>query len=224
MTKQHIDREYAAHLEGVRDALLRMAGHVEDMIADASRALSESDVDLAQRVVARDAIVDQLELDVDARCVSVLARFHPVASDLRFVTLALKVVTDLERIGDMASHIAERVPQVAHCQHSWSWDRATGMAKLTHGMLGDVMRALVHRDAALASSVTARDDQVDALYRHLHDDLVESMRRDPSSVAVAVCSLSIVHWLERMADHVTNLAEQVIFLVRGEDVRHSSLL
>lgn len=223
MAKDHIDREYHAQLGAVADTLLRMAGHVEEMIADASRALSAGDTVLAAQVVERDAVVDRLELDLDSRCVSLLARWHPMASDLRFVTLALKVVTDLERLGDLAVNIAERVPQLVAYNPSWSWDRATEMGKVTRQMLSDTMIALNQRDAELAESVIRRDDRVDELYHHLFQDVLQSMREDPSLMSVGIHALSIAKWLERSADHVTNLAEQVIFMVRGEDVRHSGL-
>ena len=221
MVKYHTDREYTAQLSGIRDALLRMSGHVEVMLSDASQALSAGDAQLATKVVARDEAVDQLELEIDGRCVSVLARWQPMASDLRFVTLALKIVTDLERLGDLAVNIAERVPQLREVNFPWSWDRACEMAKLAHCMLGDVMEALVRGDAQLAENVIDQDDQMDALYHLFFQDVLESMRRDPKVMSPGIHGLSIAKWLERAGDHVTNLAEQVIFMVRGEDVRHA---
>lgn len=223
MGKNHTDREYHAQLGAVADTLLRMAGHVEEMIADASRALSAGDAKLAAQVVTRDTQVDRLEIEVDSRCVSLLARWHPMASDLRFVTLALKVVTDLERLGDLAVNIAERVPQLLAYNPTWSWDRATEMGKVTRQMLADTMQAMTQRDAQLAESVIRRDDRVDELYHHLFQDVLQGMRDDPRLMSVGIHALSIAKWLERAADHVTNLAEQVIFMVRGEDVRHSGM-
>ena len=220
MAKQHIDREYNAHLEGIRESLLRMSGYVDEMIDDASRALSESDPALAKKIITRDALVDELESEVDERCILVLARWQPMASDLRFVTLAMKMVTDLERIGDLAVNIAERVPDLVTGMHPWTWDLATEMAKVCRAMLKDAIDALLERDVEKAQSVLVHDDTLDELYHRLFRNVLEGMQRRPDIMSAGIHALSIAKWLERMGDHVTNLAEQVIFLVRGEDVRH----
>ena len=220
MAKQHTDREYNAHLEGIRESLLRMSGYVDEMIDDASRALSESDSALAKKIITRDALVDDLESEVDERCILVLARWQPMASDLRFVTLAMKMVTDLERIGDLAVNIAERVPDLGAGMHPWTWELATEMANVCRAMLKDAIDALLERDAEKAQGVLVHDDKLDELYHRLFRNVLEGMQRRPETMSAGIHALSIAKWLERMGDHVTNLAEQVIFLVRGEDVRH----
>lgn len=221
MPKHHTDREYTTQLTGIRDALLAMAGQVEQMLVAATEALAAGNLELARQVVLRDEAVDQAEIDIDARCVSVMARWQPMASDLRFVTVALKIVTDLERLGDLAVNIAERVPQLHELTYPWSWDKAMSMARLAESMLATVTNALARSDASLAESVIERDDEMDALYHHFFQEVLECMRSDAQFMSAGIHALAIAKWLERVGDHVTNLAEQVIFSVRGQDVRHS---
>lgn len=221
--KRHTDRGYEVQLSGIRDSLLRMSGRVEEMLADAIQALIQADAALAAQVVARDDAVDRLEGEIDSRCLSVLARYQPVASDLRLVTLALKAVRDLERIGDLAASIAKRVPTLAGTKRPWTWDHAAEMSKVTQGMLEDVMRALVNHEPEVAERVVAQDARVDVLYHQMFEAIMEGMRQEPLLMGDGIHSLSIAKWLERAADHATNLAEQVIFVTRGTDVRHGAV-
>lgn len=223
MTKPHTDREYAAHLKNLRETLLRMFGYVDEMLDEATRAVAEGNPDLAARVIERDAQVDRLESEADERCILILARWHPMASDLRFVTLALKMVTDLERIGDLAVNIAERVPELNVGTQPWNWDGATEMAKVCRAMLKTATEALIERDITKAQSVMGQDDQLDALYRNMFKAVFAGMQEHPEFIELGIHSLSIAKWLERAGDHITNLGEQVIFLVNGEDVRHHVL-
>lgn len=220
MIRTHTDREYTAHLNGIRKSLLRMSGYVDEMVDEATDALVAGDVELAAKVIARDGLVDDLETEVDEQCVLVLARWQPMASDLRFVTLALKMVTDLERMGDLAVNIAERVADLAHKEQTWSWDLATQMARLCRAMLKNAIDAFLELDAAKAQAVLIQDDELDSFYHRLFNQIVEGMERRASTLPAGIHALAIAKWYERIGDHATNLAEQVIYLVRGEDVRH----
>lgn len=219
--KPHTDREYGAQLQKIREALSAMAEQVSEMLEGAVRALMQGDLALAQTVVDTDAQVDHLEMFVDEQTVVTFARWQPMASDLRLLTLALKVVTDLERVGDLAVNIAQRVPHLAGASLPWSWALAGVMADTTHDMLTDAMAAFLSRDAERARLVIERDDRVDDLYRQFFHEVWQGMDAQAESLNLGVDALSIAKWLERCADHVTNIAEQVIFMARGEDVRHS---
>lgn len=219
--KPHTDREYASHLDRIRDALSAMAGQVGGMLSKSMQALLQGDEALAKEVIDADAAVDDLESFVDEQTVVTFARWQPMASDLRMLTLALKIVTDLERVGDLAVNIAERVRHLRDAPLPWGWDLANDMAHIASDMLDDAMAAFLARDAERAQQVIERDDRVDGLYRRFFAEVWQGMENDPSIMTAGIDALSIAKWLERCADHVTNIAEQVIFMARGEDVRHT---
>lgn len=222
MGKLHTDREYESELGRLRERLLRMAGRVEEMIADSVRALVERDVELARRTIAADALVDRAEVELDELCLVILARRQPVASDLRFITLSLKMVTDLERIGDLAVNICERAIDLAEDEPLKPWVDVPRMAGIVQGMVRDAMDAFVASDVARAESVIERDRALDQLYIRVFRELLAGMLQDPGKVERGIHAQSVAKWLERMADHATNVAEQVIFMVKGKDVRHAS--
>jgi phosphate transport system protein len=190
------------------------------MIARSVQALVERDVDEARRIIAEDEKVDADELECDDLCLMVLVRRQPMGSDLRFITLALKMVTDLERIGDLAVNIAERAIDLASEPPLKPWRDVPRMAEVVQSMVHDAIDAFVRRDPALAEALIERDDEVDSVYSSVVHELVELMAKDPDTIERAIHVLSVAKWLERMADHATNLAEHVIFLERGTDVRH----
>lgn len=220
----HSDRAYAAELQEVRNRILLMAGHVESMIARSVRALGERDPALARETIAIDAEVNLAECDVDDMCLALLARWHPGAADLRFVTLALKMVTDLERIGDLAVNICERAIDLSQIQRLRSYENIYRLADLVQPMVHDAIDAFVDGCIDGAEAVIARDDAVDALYDRVFGEILAEMHDDPASIQRGVHVQSVAKWLERMADHATNIAEQVIFMVQGEDVRHRGRL
>ena len=223
MASVHLDREYEGQLQEVREGLLRMAGVVEQMIVDSVKSALTQDRNLARETIDRDAIVNRLEVESDEHCLVILARRQPMAGDLRFVTLALKMVTDLERIGDLAVNIAERALDLAdHSQQSWPWDKIESLARMVRAMIRDAIQAFVDRDATKAHDVIARDAQVDELYWGIFRSALEVMRKVPDSVHDGVHFQSIAKFLERMGDHSTNLAEQVIFMIKGKDIRHAT--
>ncbi len=220
LDRLHTDREYESELTALREQVLFMGASVEELFTGAVRAFSDRDPELAKKVARLDGQVDQLELDIDDACLHVLARRQPVASDLRFVTTALKVVTDLERIGDLASNICERVIELRAVEPPIGSDSIGKMADITRNMLRDALDAFVAGDAHKAQQVVERDHLVDQLYADMFPALIKRMTTQPEICDQAMRVLSIAKHLERIADHATNLAEMVVFMVEGEDVRH----
>jgi len=222
--RRHTDREYEGELNSLREQILFMGARVEEMIGCAMRSYAERDSELAKRTIILDRQIDKLELEIDEQCLRVLARRQPVASDLRFITTALKLVTDLERIGDLGVNICERVLELNERPPINVNVSLTRIAEVAHGMLRDALDAYVAGDATKAEQVVERDSIVDAHYAQLFPELVAHMMSDPQSVYRATRLQSIGKYLERIADHATNLAEMVVFMVKGEDVRHAFVL
>jgi len=220
MIKPHTDREYENELKKLRERLLRMAGRVEQMIADSVKALVEQDVQLARRTIEADRFVDRAEVETDELCLVILAKRQPVASDLRFITLSLKMVTDLERIGDLAVNICERAIDLGQDAPLKPWVDVPRMAGIVQGMVRDAIDAFVAGDAQRAQSVVDRDQSLDELYTRVFRELLSTMLNDGSKVERGIHAQSVAKWLERMGDHATNLAEQVVFMVKGKDIRH----
>jgi phosphate transport system protein len=220
MIKLHTDREYENELKKLRERLLRMAGRVEQMIADSVKALVEQDVQLARRTIEADRLVDRAEVETDELCLVILAKRQPVASDLRFVTLSLKMVTDLERIGDLAVNICERAIDLGLDPPLKPWVDVPRMAGIVQGMVRDAIDAFVAGDVQRAQSVVDRDQSLDELYTRVFRELLSTMLDDGSKVERGIHA----KWLERMGDHATNLAEQVVFMVKGKDIRHVARL
>ncbi|MEM6274294.1 MAG: phosphate signaling complex protein PhoU [Myxococcota bacterium] len=224
MPRAHTDREFENELRVLRQRLLAMAGWVEEMIANSVRSVVENDPELARETIELDRNVNRAELETDELCMVILARRQPMASDLRFITLALKMVTDLERIGDLAVNISERALDLCRAPQLKPYHDIPQMAEVVQSMVHDAIDAFVKADASKAYDVIARDDTVDDLYVRAFRDLMAIMIRDPGAVERGIHVQSIAKFLERMADHSTNLAEQVIFMVKGKDVRHSGKL
>ena len=220
MPRAHTDREFDNQLRQLRDRLLLMAGHTEAMIANAVRALVERDVNLARRTIETDHKVNQAEIDIDELCLVILAKRQPMGSDLRFLTLALKMVTDLERIGDLAVNICERAIDLASEPPLGSYDDILRTADLVQSMVRDAIDAFVHADDIKAQDVINRDDQVDELYHQQFRAILQQMMKDPAAIQRGIHVQSVAKWLERIADHSTNLAELVVFMVNGKDIRH----
>lgn len=197
-----------------------MAGMVEHMIADAGRAVVEGNVELAQRTLELDEEVDRLEVDTDEVCLLILAKRQPVASDLRMITLAMKMVTDLERIGDLAVNICERTMALRSEPRPDMADKMVKMSELAQGMIREAIDAFVNRDSDRARQVFKNDEFVDDLYREIAQDVQNTMHDEPEYVQRGVHLSAVAKFLERIADHGTNLAELVIFMVEGKDIRH----
>lgn len=228
MSKPHTSRDYENELRQLRQHLLIMAGRVEAMIANAVEAFVNRDTELARRTIAADHQVNQDEVDADELCLRILARRQPMASDLRFVTLTLKMVTDLERIADLAVSICVRALDLTNgngdqAQYKLE-ERIPELARLTQSMISQAIDAFVQSDEQKARAVIERDDQVDDIYHATFRAILQRMLEDPQFVERGIRISSVAKYLERMADHSTNLAEQVIFMVKGKDVRHQGKL
>lgn len=221
---RHTDREYEQELQQLRDAVLLMGARVEQMTSGALSAFERLDIELAKATIALDAEIDRLEMDIDERCVRVLARRQPVASDLRFITTTLKIVTDLERVGDLAVNLCERVLELDSETLKPVRVSLVQMGDVVSDMLHEALDAFIQADAARAERVILRDNVVDATYAKIFPELLGYMIQDTKSVAVAQKLQSIAKYLERMADHATNLGEMVVYMVRGEDKRHANKL
>src|SRR5579883_893782 len=213
-------RHFSLELEELNQKLLEMAGMVESAIHRAIRSLVEQDRELAQQVIRDEPLINRMEMEIDGLVTRLLALRQPVARDLRFLTAALKINTDLERIGDLANHIAERSLSLMHHPLVRPMTDIPKMATLVQSMLLKCLEAFVKGDADLARSVLLADDDVDRLRDALYAELVDTMQRDPGVVPAAVDLIFVARNLERIGDHTTNIAEDVIFLVEGVDVRH----
>ena len=218
--KKHTDRTYDAELDELRSKLLTLGGKVEAEIAQSMRALAERDSKLAEQVVGSDREVNRLELEVDESCRRLLALRQPAASDLRFITTALKIVVDLERIGDLAVNIAERAIDLNQSPPMRPVHDLTRLAQLCQSQLRKALDAFVDADADKAQAVIKDDDLLDALYHNLFNELLALMMEDPRNIRRANSLLFVAKHLERLGDHATNVAELVVYLVRGTDVRH----
>jgi phosphate transport system protein len=218
---RHTDREYEQELLELREGVLLMGARVEQMTRNALDSFERHDAEIARSVIALDVEIDKLEMDIDDRCVRILARRQPVASDLRFITTALKMVTDLERMGDLAVNVCERVLELDGVTLRPVRISLVDMGNVVLDMLHEALDAFIQADAARAERVIQRDSIVDATYAKIFPELLGHMMQDPQSVSVAQKLQSIAKYLERVADHATNLSEMVVYMVRGEDKRHA---
>jgi phosphate transport system protein len=222
--REHTDQEYEQELRHLREQLLLMGSHVEAMIGNSLKALVERDSELAQKTIAGDSTIDRMEIEIDGLCLHVLARRQPVASDLRLVAMVLKAVTDLERMGDLAVNIAERVLEL-NCEPALKpYVDLPRMANESQTMLREALDAFVAKDADRAGRVIERDKIIDELYAQVFRELLTYMMEDAKNVYRATRLQSIAKYLGRIADHATNLAELVVFMVKGRDIRHQSSL
>jgi phosphate transport system protein len=219
-TRAHIDRHYDEELQGLRNHLLEMGGLVEKQIADAIRALVERDDEFARLIIERDRTVNRMEVQIDDLCLRLLALHQPAARDLRLITTALKITTDLERAGDMAENICERVLELCREPQLKPLIDLPRMAAIAQGMLRQSLDAFVREDTELALQVCHQDDEVDGLADQLLRELLTFMLEDPHTISRALRLIFISKYLERLADHATNIAEMVIFMVKGKTIRH----
>jgi len=213
-------RHFSIELEELNEKLLQMGGLVESAIHRSVRSLIEQDRELAEEVIRDEPEINRIEMEIDGLATRLLALRQPVARDLRLLTAALKINTDLERIGDLAVHVAERSLSLMHHPLVKPMTDIPKMASLVQSMLLKCLDAFVQGDAELARSVLVSDDEVDKLRDAVYAELLDIMQRDPSVLTAAIDLLFIARNLERIGDHATNIAEDVVFLVKGVDVRH----
>ncbi len=215
-----MERHFEHELDRVRQRLLAMGGRVEEMIGKANDALTTRAQTLCSEVVDEDTEIDRLELEIDEACYSIMVRHQPAAGDLRFLIAVMKIVTDLERIGDSAVNICQSIERLNQEPPLKPYIDLPRMSELVVRMVRESLDAFVRRDSAQATAVTQADDEVDSLYRQLFRELLTFMIEDPQTVTRALHLLLIARNLERIADHATNIAEDVIYYVEGRDVRH----
>lgn len=213
-------KHFAEELEELKNRLLEMGGLVESAIYRSVAAVVEKDAHQAQQVLKNEARINQMEIEIDELATRLLATQQPMAVDLRFLTAALKINNDLERMGDLAVNIVERALSLMHEPVLRPVIDIPQMAKLTESMVGKSLDAFVRSDAELARAVLLSDDAVDELRDSVYEELISFMRENPDNVRPGVNLMFVARSLERLADHATNIAEDVLFLVHGVDVRH----
>ncbi|MEW6378522.1 MAG: phosphate signaling complex protein PhoU [bacterium] len=215
---QHLQRE----IEKLKRNLLSLSTLVEESVQKAVKSIEQRNTKLAVSVIENDLKIDHTEVDVEEECLKVLALYQPVAIDLRFIVAVLKINNDLERIGDLAVNIAERATFLAaQSKVNIPFDLA-GMAEKAQLMLRQSLDALVNMDSQLAREVCASDDEVDAINREMYSQVQAGINRHPEEVESLIHLLSVSRHLERIADHATNIAEDVIYMVDGEISRHKT--
>jgi len=218
-TERHV-RHFQEELDDLKARLLEMGGLAEDRVRLAVRALTDRDHALVDRVLTNDAAINQLHIEVDDRCFKLLALHQPMAVDLRSIVSAVKINTDLERVGDLAVNIAEAVARYLQHPPVKELIDIPRMASIAQDMLRDALDAYVRRDIALAHAVLDEDDALDALKTQVFRELLTFMLQDPTTIEPALDLILISRHLERIGDHATNVAEDVIFMVSARDVRH----
>ena len=216
-----MQRHFHEELEALKQTLLAMGGLVEDQIRRVMTALLERDGELAQEVIDRDRQVNAYDVEVDEKCVELLALHQPAAGDLRFITTAMKIVTDLERIGDQAVNIAQRALELNQEPQLKPYIDLPRMAEPSQRMVKESLDAFVARDTELARRVCAEDAEVDALKEQIFRELLTFMMGDARTIPRAIRLILISRFLERVADHATNIAEMVIYMVESKMVRHT---
>jgi phosphate transport system protein len=213
-------RQKEQDLEQIKERILKMGGFVEDAIKKSVKALVERDRNLAVDVIDGDAIINNFDVEIEEECIRFLAIWQPTGSNLRFVTTAIKIITDLERMGDLAVDICERGIELLDEPPLKPYIDIPRMAEAAQKMLKDSLDAFVAKDADLALSVCEADDFVDNLNQQIFNELLLYMLKDPKNISRAVRLTYITKYLERVGDHATNIAEMVVFMVKGKVIRH----
>ncbi len=214
-------RHFHEELDTLKQTLLAIGGLVEDQIRRVMSALLQGDDTLAQEVIERDQEVNAYDVEVDETCVNLLALHQPAASDLRFITTTMKIVTDLERIGDQAVNIAQRVLELNREPQLKPYIDLPRMAERAQRMVKESLDAFVRRDTQSARRVRAEDAEVDALREQIFRELLTYMMEDPRTIPRAIRLILISRFLERIGDHATNIAEMVVYMVEGKMIRHT---
>lgn len=215
-TETHFQKE----LEVLKENLLKMAAMVEEAIRHSIQSLVKGDSDLAQKTFDLEDRINKMEIAIDDMCLKLLALRQPMATDLRFITSAMRIITDLERMGDQAVNISERAISLNQEPQIKPYIDIPRMAEIAQSMVKDVLDAFVNRDPKLARSVCARDDVVDGLNDQVVRELLTYMVSDPKTITRSVHLMIVARCLERIADHATNIAEDVIFMVDALVIKH----
>lgn len=224
MASGHTDQEFEQELRSLREQTLVMGRAVEQMISRSMSALVRRDAALARDTIESDHRINRLEIGIDELCLRILALRQPVGSDLRLIAATLKIVTDLERIGDQCVNICERAAELSSSEPVSTGPELVEMADLSREMVREALEAFLAPDSARAEDVIAKDRKVDAMYAEIFRAELDRMQLDPGSVYGSHRLQAVAKHLERIADHATNVAEMTVFLVRGQDVRHTGKL
>ena len=222
---EHTYKQFDTELESVRAKVLKMGGLVEEQISRAIEALVQGDMQMADEVEANDHAVNGLEVEIDEDCAQIIARRQPTASDLRMVMMIVKTITDLERIGDEASKIA-RMAKLIHAAERMTLPRFSEvkyMASMVLEMLRKALDGFARLDASKAVEIARQDDLVDEQFRLNLRHLITYMMEDPRTISVFIDILFVTKAIERMGDHAKNMSEYVVYMVKGKDVRHTSV-
>jgi phosphate transport system protein len=217
---ERVVRHFQEELEALQQRLLSMGGLAEERMCDAVKAVAEHDTALMERVLTGDGPINALHVEIDDRCFKLLALHQPMAADLRAIVAAVKINTDLERVGDLAVNIAEAGQRYLQHQPVKELIDIPRMGTIAQGMLRDALDAFVRRDMHLAEAVLAADDALDALKTQIFRELLSVMLSNAAAIEPALDLILISRHLERIGDHATNIAEDVIFIVSARDVRH----
>jgi phosphate transport system protein len=214
--KHHLHRE----IDKLKTMLLSLGTDVEESVYKSVQALDKRDRRLAEQVIEGDTPIDRFEVYLEEECLKILALYQPVAIDLRFVIAVLKINNDLERIGDLAVNIAERALQLAQDEPIDVPFDFVGMAEKVRAMLKKSLDALVNLDSRQARDVCAADDEIDGIHKNMYPKVQDAITKDPKHMAALLQYLGVSRYLERIADHATNIAEDVIYMADGDIVRH----
>jgi len=218
--RQHTDRHYDAELKDLHMKILEMGGFVEKQIANAVTAMVNRDDDLARTTIDADHTVNRMDVDIDDLCIRLLALRQPAAKDLRLITTGLKITTDLERIGDMAVNLCERTIELNQEPQLKPLIDIPRMADVAQAMLRESLDSFVREDVELALKVCRDDDFIDQLNGQLFRELSSFMVERPQTIGRAIRLLFVAKYIERIADHATNIAEMVVYMVKGKSIRH----
>jgi phosphate transport system protein len=216
-------RHFHDELADLKVRLLAMSGEAEAALARALESLLERDAGKAAQVIAGDARLDAMEVEIEDQCIRLLALQQPMARDLRMVTSALRIASDLERVGDHAVNIAQSTERLLDASPITPEPELVEMARMARGMLADALEAFVRGDAQAGRDVCARDDKVDALHRSVFRILLTHMMEDPRNISAGMELALVSRNLERVADLATNIGEDVVFLVEGKSIKHREL-
>ena len=225
MQFEHTSKQYDAELESVRAKVLEMGGMVEQQIVNALEALIKADIKLAKEVMEADSRVNSLEVQIDEDCSHIIARRQPAAGDLRMVMMMVKTITDLERIGDEATKIARTAQRIFDEDRMYKprFNEIKAMVKIVREMLRTSLDAFARLDVSQTVEVAKQDELVDEQFRAAMRQLVMYMLEDPRTISMSLEVLFVAKAVERICDHAKNIAEYVVYMVKGKDVRHSSL-
>lgn len=220
----HISGQFNKELEDIRNHVLTMGGMVEEQIENAIKAFTTSDVELAEQVIKQDNQIDALEVALDRECMQIMALRQPTAFDLRLLITVLRIINELERVGDMAEHVAKMTIHLSNIEasKSESYHEIKHIADLVKTMLHDALDAFARMTVEQVPAITGRDENVDREYASIIRQQITYMMEDPRNITRTINVLWTVRSLERIGDHACNICEHLVYMIKGEDVRHIS--